>query len=498
MLSCVAMRVPVRAQDPTEPDRTLWLPDELLMIIFQCLLVASLIRSRCDLVCRRWHALLKTPTMRKRVFVNRWGAYTSPMSHHRLHRRPPPLFVPDTRQMILGRLPNGSIGLCRPKTLSLPRGAPLPDELRIEDSELGVKLFQSTVEEFPGVLQPKVIRSHTGTVNAMAMSIDGILYSASSDMTIQVWCARTTELIRTLTGHRAEVRSLAVAPDGTLYSASNDAQLLVWSQSGRILHRVWLRDDWGFIRCTPFPYVMKVGPCGTFYCSVKGEPGHHQILALCPGREPCTRSPKFALEGHRWLVLDLAFHPEDGTVFSTGSDNTVCGWAPDNGRLLWRVATNDVVTCLTFARGTLLGGAGGGLYVIRTSPDVGEVDWEYCPEGSADTTTAIASHGDLVFLRDEPEHLSEITLAQLESFDDFEASTDAADPDDAKPVVHVPPMTFASIRLWSIQYLECICDVKIQVPDTRCGTTPKFPCHTFVFSPEGRLFTACGRRILVW
>ena len=79
-----------------------------------------------------------------------------------------------------------------------------------------------------GVIQPRVLEGHTNIVRALAVGLDGKMYSGSYDKTIRVWSHVDGAHLRTLEGHTDNVRALTVGLDGNLYSGSWDRTIRVW------------------------------------------------------------------------------------------------------------------------------------------------------------------------------------------------------------------------------------------------------------------------------
>jgi hypothetical protein len=103
-----AVNAPVSGgRDPTE-----WLPDELLLMIFERLLFASLWSSACERVCLRWARLMESASIVHRKRDGRWAAYEV------------------------------------------------------------------------GAIYPRKLKGHTGTVYALAIGLDGRVYSGSYDKTM--------------------------------------------------------------------------------------------------------------------------------------------------------------------------------------------------------------------------------------------------------------------------------------------------------------------------
>jgi WD40 repeat protein len=82
-----------------------------------------------------------------------------------------------------------------------------------------------------------VLRAHAAPVAAVVWSPDGsLLATASHDHTVRLWCAKTLEEKRRLTGRSAAVRGLDWSPDSTrLVSVDDRGVMRVWSvETGEI------------------------------------------------------------------------------------------------------------------------------------------------------------------------------------------------------------------------------------------------------------------------
>jgi hypothetical protein len=80
-----------------------------------------------------------------------------------------------------------------------------------------------------GVIKPRQLEGHAGYVCAIAVGLDGKVYSGSSDMTIRVWSGESGAHLQTLHGHTDRVRALAIGLNGKIYSGSWDRTIRVWS-----------------------------------------------------------------------------------------------------------------------------------------------------------------------------------------------------------------------------------------------------------------------------
>ncbi|KAL0318395.1 UNVERIFIED_CONTAM: protein JINGUBANG [Sesamum angustifolium] len=83
-----------------------------------------------------------------------------------------------------------------------------------------------------------IANAHDDAINAIALSDDGLVYTASSDTRIRVWSrqesdSKTHSLVNTLEKHDSGVNALALTGDGmVLYSGGSDGSILVWRIEG--------------------------------------------------------------------------------------------------------------------------------------------------------------------------------------------------------------------------------------------------------------------------
>lgn len=82
------------------------------------------------------------------------------------------------------------------------------------------------------------IKAHDDAINAVIVSVDGTIYTASADRSIKVWERSVKDrkklahgLIATLVKHKSAVNALALNSDGSvLFSGSCDRSILVWER----------------------------------------------------------------------------------------------------------------------------------------------------------------------------------------------------------------------------------------------------------------------------
>eukprot|EP00035_Acanthoeca_spectabilis_P014880 m.293158 g.293158 ORF g.293158 m.293158 type:complete len:146 (-) comp16240_c0_seq2:738-1175(-) len=76
--------------------------------------------------------------------------------------------------------------------------------------------------------QPVALEGHQGSIQSLAVGIDGKVFSASNDWTIKVWRGTNGSHLYTLAGHTSIVLSLAIGMNGWVYSGSSDRTIRVW------------------------------------------------------------------------------------------------------------------------------------------------------------------------------------------------------------------------------------------------------------------------------
>jgi WD40 repeat protein len=171
------------------------------------------------------------------------------------------------------------------------------------------------------------VRAHEDAVNAVAVSIDGTVYTGSADSRIRVWAKPVGEkrhvLITTLEKHKSAVNALALDDDGSvLFSGACDRSILVWERDDSANHMVVtgaLRGHRKAILC--LINVSDLLFSGSADCTVRiwqrGLDGRYCCLAV--------------LEGHQKPVKSLAAVSEAASngvvsVFGGSLDGEIKQW----------------------------------------------------------------------------------------------------------------------------------------------------------------------------
>ena len=120
------------------------------------------------------------------------------------------------------------------------------------------------------------IVGHSGWVEALSFSRDGVLASGSRDRTVSVWrvlpelarddpSAVPAQQVDVLRGHTDAARSVAFSPDGTtLVSGGNDGRIIVWDvqQAMPLTGHTRERETPTGSRASPSPRTARSSPVG--------------------------------------------------------------------------------------------------------------------------------------------------------------------------------------------------------------------------------------------
>jgi WD40 repeat protein len=158
----------------------------------------------------------------------------------------------------------------------------------------------------------RTLVGHTTIVLALAVGVDGTIYSVAADHTIRAWSGENGAHLRTLVGHTDNVNLLAVGLDGKVYSGST-------SQMDNCVH-VWSPDDGALLNTLEVHngiFGLAVGPDGSLFSSsttinvLSGETGHLHTLKYRGVRVLCGVSLSFG---------------RDGALYSGLSSEYICVW----------------------------------------------------------------------------------------------------------------------------------------------------------------------------
>jgi WD40 repeat protein len=187
-----------------------------------------------------------------------------------------------------------------------------------------------------GVLKPQQLEGHAGYVWALAIGLDGKVYSGSRDKTIRVWSGESGAHLQTLQGH-------AVGLNGKIYSGSDDKTIRVWSSaSGAHLGTLVGHSDYVTALAVGLDGKVYSGSTDSTVRVWSGDDGTHLQT----------------LVGHTNTIRALAVGL-DGKVFSGSTGGTIRVWSGDTGALLHSLNNAKAVWSLAVCENTLYSGHGG-------------------------------------------------------------------------------------------------------------------------------------------
>ncbi|MEN8179136.1 MAG: NB-ARC domain-containing protein [Pseudomonadota bacterium] len=215
----------------------------------------------------------------------------------------------------------------------------------------------------PGGAMTDILKSHSGAVEALAISPDGQrLVSASEDWTLRLWDLRTNRVIRTFEGHTGAVHTVAFLADGeSIISGSEDRMLRLWDVgTGREKaalrgHTLAVQDlavsaDGKLVASVSEDGSVRVWDLETKKNRILYKGRGHQLNAIVI--TPDGRSLVFGagdwtirlialedgtetvLEGHAGVVRCLAVTVDGTRLLSGADDGVVRIWALDTGQSL--------------------------------------------------------------------------------------------------------------------------------------------------------------------
>lgn len=180
-----------------------------------------------------------------------------------------------------------------------------------------------------------VLKGHTDTVDAVALSPDGaVVATGSFDKTVKLWNPATGSLLRTYggqQGHQGQVLAVAFSPRGDqLASGGTDNTARLWDVPVSVPGKT-------FVHTGAVNRVAVAADGKTF--AVAGGDG---VIKLFPQGE---EKGALELKGHVGAVTGIGFTQNNQFLISTGADRTIRFWTPANGKAVasYTTGTADVI-----------------------------------------------------------------------------------------------------------------------------------------------------------
>ncbi|KAJ8438561.1 hypothetical protein Cgig2_024650 [Carnegiea gigantea] len=180
------------------------------------------------------------------------------------------------------------------------------------------------------------ITAHEDAVNAVTVSVDGVVYTGSADGRIRVWAKPGSEKrhsrVATLDKHKSAVNALALNSDGSImFSGACDRSILVWEREDTGKYMVVsgaLRGHDGAILCliNVSDFLISGSADRTVRIWRRGSDGRFACLAVLRGHLKPVKSLAARMEGENGIL-----------VFSGGLDGEI---------KVWRIKLTDVILYL--------------------------------------------------------------------------------------------------------------------------------------------------------
>jgi WD40 repeat protein len=240
------------------------------------------------------------------------------------------------------------------------------DELldKADASETRSKLvLTGTSLTHPGGALTGILKSHSGAVEALAVSPDGHwVVSGSEDWTLRLWDLKTNRVVRTFEGHTGTVHAVAFTPDGqSILSGSEDRMLffwdintakLKWKLRGHTLavQGVAISDDGKLASSVSEDGTVRVWDLESKQSRTVFKGRDHQLNAIAITNHgfklifgagdwtikiiDLENDTEKTFKGHSGIVRSLVLTPDGTRLLSGADDGTVRVWVLETGELL--------------------------------------------------------------------------------------------------------------------------------------------------------------------
>eukprot|EP00040_Diaphanoeca_grandis_P041563 m.263101 g.263101 ORF g.263101 m.263101 type:complete len:489 (+) comp48606_c0_seq1:97-1563(+) len=173
---------------------------------------------------------------------------------------------------------------------------------------------------------------------------DGVIFYASTEDNNTIGCRRISDivLVHSLVAHREVVTALALSPDETrLYSASDDMQIITWCAKSGAKLRVFL-DEYvceGSFKC------LAVSPNGKrLYSSAYDWPGYEKMERYLQAWATDDGTELWRVNAGQLEMAAIVVSPDGKLVFSSGGDGLIQVWSSEDGFAVATLATGEIET----------------------------------------------------------------------------------------------------------------------------------------------------------